>query len=733
MTAAVVTLAFKKLKQPVVLGYLIAGFFLSPHFHFFPSVKDTTNIAVWAEIGVIFMLFGLGLEFSFKKLAKVGKSASITATFEIVAMLLAGYLAGQLLGWSKMDSLFLGGILSISSTTIIVRAFDELGMKGRNFVSLVFGVLIVEDLIAILLLVLLSSVAVSQSLAGGELFFSSLRLGFFLVLWFVLGIYLLPAFLHRFREYLSDETTLVVSIGLCLMMVVIASQVGFSPALGAFVMGSILAETRQGHRIEKLLLPVKDLFSAVFFVSVGMLIDPRVIQEYFGVILSLTFLTIVGKFLCSSFGALVSGRSLKTSVQAGMSLAQIGEFSFIIATLGMTLKVTSEFLYPVAVAVSALTTFSTPYLIKYAEPFHAWIESKLPVAAKGLLARYETAMGESSGRNVLTLVWDEYGMKMILNSVIVIAITLMISRLALPSLQEQLGPSLWIVLSACAIALLFALPFLWAIFLGGPSHTREYDRETVDRLKKLQLGISIIRFLLGGTLIAFVVSQFTSIVAVTGIALLLVATTGMFLFSRRSENIYRRIENRFLTNLNENERETLQAAKSTELAPWDASLAQLVVSPNSTLIAKTLQQSALKERFGITIAMIERGARRILAPTRDELLLPYDTLYLIGTEEQIEAARGTIEPPHSENLPSLSDSFGLASLSVRSTHPFVGKPIRECGIRELIQGLIVGIERNGTRILSPESSISLMAGDLLWVVGDLRKIRSLRDDGSLIS
>ena len=428
MAAAIITILFKKLKQPVVLGYLIAGFLVGPHFTFLPTVQDQASISIWAEIGVIFMLFGLGLEFSFKKLKKVGKSASITASFEIWFMLGAGYFVGQLLGWSKMDSLFLGGILSISSTTIIVRAFEELQMKGLSFVSLVFGVLIVEDLIAILLLVLLTSVAVTQSLSGAEFIFSALRLLFFLIIWFLLGIYLLPIFLNKYRDLLSDETMLIVSIGLCLMMVIIATHVGFSPALGAFVMGSILAETPKGRRIEHLILPVKDLFSAIFFVSVGMLINPKILFDQFGIVILITAVTIVGKFISTLTGALLSGRNLKNSVQAGMSLAQIGEFSFIIATLGMTLKVTSDFLYPIAVAVSALTTFTTPYLIKYSDHFYLWLDRKIPIVAKSYLLRYEVAMSTTTEVNVLSLLWREYGFKVVLNSTVVVAVTLAISR-----------------------------------------------------------------------------------------------------------------------------------------------------------------------------------------------------------------------------------------------------------------------------------------------------------------
>lgn len=729
MTAAAVTLLFKRLKQPVVLGYLIAGFILGPHFKFFPSVKDAANIAIWAEIGVIFMLFGLGLEFSFKKLTKVGKSASITATFEILSMLGLGYVAGQFLGWSKMDSLFLGGILSISSTTIIVRAFDELGMKGRSFVSLVFGVLIVEDLIAILLLVLLSSVAVTQSLSGGELAFSSLKLGFFLVLWFLLGIYLLPVLLGKFRDYLSNETTLIVSIGLCLMMVIIASHVGFSPALGAFVMGSILAETREGHRIEHLILPVKDLFSSVFFVSVGMLINPSVLVDYFWVILIMTFLTIAGKLLSSAVGALVSGKSLKTSTQTGLSLAQIGEFSFIIATLGMTLKVTSDFLYPIAVAVSAVTTFTTPYLIKYSDPIYSWLDERVPDGVKALLARYEAAMSASSGKSVLTLLWKEYGIKIVLKSVVVIAITLAMSRIALPKLAAIVDGSFPINLIACGATLILVSPFLWAIFVAGASHSTDYQGETLKQLQRLQLGVSILRFLLGCTLAGFVVSQFTTVLAFTGALFIVVAALGAFFFSRYSDPLYRRIESRFISNLTENERAELEKkGKMPELAPWDATLADFTVSPSSSLVGKSLQESKIKEHFGVTVVMIERGDSRILAPTRSELIFPYDKMFLIGTDEQVLATRKVIEAKPVSILPPMSESFGLTSLTVLSTDRFINKPIRDCRLREAVNGLIVGIERSGRRFLSPDSSMSLKPGDLLWLVGDRALIKGLREE-----
>lgn len=726
MAAAVVTLIFKKLKQPVVLGYLIAGFLVGPHFHFLPSVKDTANVTIWAEIGVIFMLFGLGLEFSFKKLAKVGKSASITATFEILFMLGVGYMVGRFLKWSTMDSLFLGGILSISSTTIIVRAFDELKLKGRNFVSLVFGVLIVEDLIAILLLVLLSSVAVTQTLSGSELTYSSLRLGFFLVVWFLLGIYLLPILLRKFKDLLTDETMLIVSIGLCLMMVIVASYAGFSPALGAFVMGSLLAETPKGHRIEGLIHPVKDLFSAIFFVSVGMLINPQILSEYLWVIILITIITIAGKLISTTLGALVSGRNIRHSVQAGMSLAQIGEFSFIIATLGMTLKVTSDFLYPIAVSVSAITTFTTPYLIKHADFIAEWTERKLPQNLRQLLMKYEITMSTSSDENILNLIWREYGIKVILNSVLVIAITLSVTRLLMPKLDVELlnGPTILIL---CGLTLLASAPFLWAIFLGKPKHLVSYKPKTIERLQRLQVGVSIVRFLVGCILVGFVVSNFTSIAAFTGLFFIAIAALGISFFSRFSEPIYKNIESRFLANLASNE--LLQVDKKElqpELSPWNATLVEYVVSQNSPLVAKSILESGIKEKYGAIVAMIERGDTRIVAPQGVDLLLPGDKLYVIGTEDQLLPIREIIERKSTTTEAPHTESFGLDSIVLAPGDLFSNKTIRESGVRDVINGLIVGIERHGNRMLNPDPSMVLQSGDLIWVVGDRKLIKSAR-------
>lgn len=726
IAAAIVSLLCKRFKQPVVLGYLIAGFLVGPHVTFVPTVKDTESIKVWAEIGVIFLLFGLGLEFSFKKLAQVGKSASITALFEILFMLFVGYLVGKSLGWSYMDSLFLGGILSISSTTIIVRAFDELGLKTKSFARLVFGVLIVEDLIAILLLVLLSSMAITQSLSGADLAQSSVRLLFFMALWFILGIYILPVFLRKVHAYLSDETTLIISIGLCLMMVMVASAAGFSPALGAFVMGSLLAETREGHRIEHLLLPVKDLFAAIFFVSVGMMIDPQILSNHFGLIVLLSTITIFGKLLSSGLGALISGKSLKTSIQAGMSLAQIGEFSFIIATLGLSLKVTSDFLYPVAVAVSAVTTFTTPYLIKYSDSFYTWLEPRLTEQLKSRLRQYEVSMNTTHHDKVLGLIWREYGLKICLNAVVVVAIGLCTQKFLVPALDRNGLNSSWLNTLVCILNLILASPFLWAIAIAAPPHKQAHKPEVLAQLRGLQMGLSIARLILAVVLSVWTIDQYASIPALIALAILIISISG-FYFSRLSEALYNSVEKRFLQNLSDKERDELSKnTRTSELAPWDSNLTQFTVSPHSPLIATAFERLGLKEKYGITIALIQRAEERIVAPGRNEILLPGDQVFALGSDEQLLLFKNDIEKKLNYPGTDTSDHFGLSSLLIPANSNYVSKSIRECGLRESVQGLIVGIERNGERILNPDSSIILQANDLLWIVGHLKKIAEIR-------
>ncbi|SIQ64178.1 cation:proton antiporter domain-containing protein [Pontibacter lucknowensis] len=722
--AGITTLIFKKLKQPLVLGYIIAGLLVGPHFNLFPTIIEIENINVWAEIGVIFLLFSLGLEFSFKKLVKVGGASSIMAGVEVIVMLLLGYLTGKMLGWSTMDSVFLGGILSISSTTIIIRAFDELGVKSQRFAGLVFGVLIVEDLVAILLLVLLSTLAVSQQFAGTEMLQAVLKLAFFLVVWFLAGIFLIPTFLRKASKLMNDETLLIVSIALCFIMVILAAQVGFSPALGAFIMGSILAETTKAEKIEHLVTSVKDLFGAIFFVSVGILINPAMIVEYAGPIALITVVTIVGKMVSITGGGLMAGQGLRTSIQSGMSVSQIGEFSFIIATLGLTLNVTSDFLYPVAVAVSAITTFTTPYMIKLADPLHRSVEGMLP-------ERWKTSLNEySSGAETISTVSDwkivlrSYVINLVVYSVILIAIVLASGNFLYPFITENFINGVWGGVATVAIALVFMAPFLWAMAVYHPQKeaqgriwaNRNY-RSLIIVLEFTRVGIAIL-------FIGFLLNQVLSVQVAIVSSLFIIGL--LVVFSRRIQNFYTRIEDRFMSNLNAREIEA--ASKMTHtLVPWDAHLTSFEVSPNAVVVGKSMIELQIREKYGVNVAVIEREGRNIMAPTRNERIFPGDKIYVFGTDEQIEAFSEFVNEEFipSSNGETTREEISLQKLVVSPASRLLGKTVRESGVREKTKGLIVGIEKNGERMLNPDSELVIGEGDILWIVGSPWRIKQL--------
>ncbi|QCR24125.1 cation:proton antiporter [Pontibacter sp. SGAir0037] len=727
--AGITTLLFKKLKQPLVLGYIIAGLLVGPNIALFPTIIEIENINIWAEIGVIFLLFSLGLEFSFKKLVKVGGSSSVMALVEVVVMLLLGYLTGKLLGWSTMDSIFLGGILSISSTTIIIRAFDELGVKSQRFAGLVFGVLIVEDLVAILLLVLLSTVAVSQQFAGAEMLAAVLKLAFFLVLWFLAGIFLIPTFLKKASKLMNDETLLIVSIALCLLMVILAAQVGFSPALGAFIMGSILAETTKAEKIEHLVASVRDLFGAIFFVSVGILINPQVIVEYAGPIAIITVVTLLGKVFSITSGGLMAGQGLKTSIQSGMSVSQIGEFSFIIATLGLTLNVTSDFLYPVAVAVSAITTFTTPYMIRLSEPLYRSVEAILPATWKTSLNEY------SSGTQVISTTSDwnkllrSYAINLVVYSVLIISIVLLSAQYLNPFIIENFIRGLWGDIVTTAITLVFMAPFLWALAVHHPQQEAQGRiwanrnfRSMIIVLEFARIGIAIL-------FIGFLLHQFFAIETSLIIGLIIVALLAVF--SRKIQNFYIRIENRFMANLNEREKSAAKKMHYT-IAPWDAHLISFDIEATSAVVGKSLVELQVREKYGVNVAVIERGDYTIMAPTRNERIFPGDKIYVFGSDEQMEHFRQFVESETevTAKANAVKEDVKLQKLVVSANSMLLHKTIREAGVRETTKGLIVGIEKKGERILNPDSELVFEEGDVVWIVGSPWRIRQLEATSS---
>lgn len=733
IVAAFVVLIFRKIKQPLVLGYIIAGFLVSPNFKIFPSVVDMTNIKTLAEIGVIFLLFSLGLEFSFKKLMNVGGSASITAFVEIIFITIAGYYTGRMLGWSTMDSMFLGGMLASSSTTIIIRAFDELGVKTKNFAKIVFGVLVVEDIVVILLMVLLSTIAVTKEFEGTQILFTVAKLLFFLILWFLLGIFLLPTLLKKLKPLIDEEILLVLSIGLCLGMVLIAVNAGFSAELGAFVMGSIIAETTMAEKVEHTLKSVKDLFGAVFFVSVGMMIDYDAMITYAWPILAVTLLTLFGKLFSSTLGALISGQPLKQSVQVGMSMAQIGEFAFIVATLGLSLGVISDFLFPVAVGVSAITTFTTPYLIKLSEPFYNWLVKVVPPKYIAKINKYSTNTQNIQAETSWQTILKNYGRIVLINGIIIIAIYLLFSRFIIPAINENLESNGIKNIIGNALPVLFILPFLWALMVKRPSSVAYKELWTKTKYNRGPLLIiEIIRIIFGIGILGFFLDRFAS-TTISFFITIPVAIILMVVFSKRINKFYNRIEKRFITNLNDrsdnqqSEAITRLAGNSevtNNLAAWDVHIVELEVKPLAEYIGKTLVDLQWREKYGVNIGYIKRGEKLIHTPGRSEVLMPYDKVGIIATDDQFQIFKPVFD---SQEIVVEEDinHIKLGKILINHHSPKKGLSIRESGIRDKTDGLVIAIRRGDERILNPESSEILQVDDIVWVVGNRKKIEKL--------
>ncbi|MDR2121643.1 MAG: cation:proton antiporter [Flavobacteriaceae bacterium] len=720
---AIVTLLFKKIKQPLVLGYIIAGFLVGPHFTFVPNVLEKESVKIWADIGVIFLLFSLGLEFSFKKLINVGGTASITAIVEIISIISCGYFAGQWMGWNMMNSLFLGGLLAASSTTIILRAFSESGVKRKNYAKVVFGVLVVEDIVVVLLMVLLSTIAVSQQFDVTQIISLFLKLIFFLTLWLVFGIFLIPSLLRSVRKILDEETLLILSLALCLGMVVLATNIGFSAELGAFIMGSILAETISAEKIELSLKPIKDLFGAVFFVSIGMKIDPIAMYEYRWEILIVTLILILGKTTFATIGAVLSGQPLKQSIQVGMSLAVIGEFAFIVASLGMSLKVTGDFLFPIAVGVSAITTFTTPYMIKYSESFYNVVNRYMPEKVIKTIEKYAAGTQNIQEENKWKKLIMGYLALILTNGIVIIGLVLLVIYAVLPFVGELID-SKFITVIAVVITMLLCAPFLWAILVKKPEkdifqavwNENIYARGPLIVMEIVRFAAPI--FLTGVILNFFFSGTIVSLVIVP------IVIIGLYLLSTKFDLFYSLITKRFVYNLNERdikEQEKIKDKKGLFLL-WDTHLTDFEVSPNAKYAGAQLSELAWREKFGINIAYIKRGENIIPIPKEDDKVFPFDKLGLIGTDEQLKNFEQNIQV---EELPEHENSFKeekitLTKFTVSETSPVLGKNSKY--LRELTKGLVIGIERDNNRILNPSSHTLLQLGDIVWIVGEKKDI-----------
>lgn len=729
--AGIMTLLFKKLKQPLVLGYIVAGFLTSPHMSFTPSVIDTVNIKTWADIGVIFLLFALGLEFSFKKIVKVGGSAVIAACTIIFCMILLGVGVGTIFNWSRMDCLFLGGMIAMSSTTIIYKAFDDLGLRTKPFTGLVLSILILEDILAVVLMVMLSTMAVSNNFEGVEMFESIGKLLFFLIIWFVVGIYLIPELLKRCRKLMGEETLLIVSLALCFGMVVMAARAGFSFAFGAFIMGSILAETIEAESIEHLVKPVKNLFGAVFFVSVGMMVDPAMIEAYIIPIIVITLAVILGQALFGTLGVLLSGKSLKTAMQCGFSLTQIGEFAFIIASLGVTLHVTADFLYPVVVAVSVITTFLTPYMIRLAAPASVFVDAHLPASWRKILARYSSDTqtvfnNESLWKKLLFAI----ARNTVVYSIISASVILLSFRFLIPFFRSGL-PDFWASLLGVLFTILCISPFLRAVVVKKNRSMEFVTLWHSSRTNRAPLISTIIlRIVIAMSFVIFVISRLfeVSVGLLIGVAVIVVL---LMVWSRSLKKRSILIERKFIQNLRSRDmRAEYLGEKKPEYAQHllfhDLHLIDMVIPEESSWSGRTLMELSLGKKYGVHVVSILRGRRRINIPGGTVRLFPMDKLQVIGTDEQLSLfSKAMLHAAVVDSDVYEQSEMMLKQFVIVAESAFLGKSIRESGIRDKYHCMIAGVKRgNGTLIL-PDANDPFQEEDVVWVVGEKEDIRLL--------
>lgn len=728
ISAGVFTIISKALKQPLILGYIIAGFLIGPHIKFFFNISSAEAVHQWSEIGLIFMMFGLGLEFSFKKLLKVGSGALVTAGTKFVGVFVIGFIVGQALSWTVMESIFLAGLMSMSSTAVVLKSYDDMGLKEKPWAGLVFGTLVVEDLIAILLMVLLSTLAVSNKFAGGELAGAMAKLLFFIILVFVVGIYLIPTLLKKARKYLNDEILLLVSIGLCFAMVSIASAAGFSSALGAFVMGSIMAETIESEHIEHLVRPIKDLFGAIFFVSVGMMIAPEVILHNWLIILLLAILVVATHIFFSASGILLTGNGLENSVQTGFSLAQLGEFGFIIAGVGVSLGVMREFIYPVIVAVSVITTFTTPYMIRLAGPSYEWLLKNLKPRTLARINQMESHSASSAAeKSDWHKLLSAYFLRIFLYSVILIAIMIAARAWVEPFIGRLMSGASGFLqnLVAVGITLLVMLPLLYGLAVNKGA-TDVYARNLMKAKPSNRwpiLGLLLGRFFLAlGYVLAVISTHFE--LAGWSVVLLLIGGVVFFLFSRarmRSKTVS--MESQFFDNLHAKEMQERKSKPVTssiraKMSGYDVQLEAIKVSSDSGFVGLQLKNIPFRAETGANIIKITRGSRSILIPAGDEHVYPGDSLLAVGTKAQLAALKRMMADAVADAEAAEEPAFDVRSVELKEDSYLVGRSLKSVDMRKFAC-MVISVMRGGEIITNPKPDFVFAVGDLVWIAGGL--------------
>ena len=734
VSAGIVTIVFKRLKQPLVLGYIVAGFLVSPHMPYTASVVDTENVHLWADIGVMFLLFSLGLDFSFKKILKMGASPIISTISIIFCMSMLGIVVGHGFGWSRMDCIFLGGMLAMSSTTIIYKAFDDLGLRQQQFAGMVMSVLILEDILAIVMMVMLSAIASGNNPDGGQMLGSVVKIGFFLVLWLVVGIFAIPAFLRKVRSIVNDEVLLIVALGLCCAMAVFSTKVGFSSAFGAFIMGSILAETVEAEHIEHLVEPVKNLFGAIFFVSVGMLVNPQILVDYALPILTLVLTILIGQSVLGTVSFMLGGESLRSAMRCGFSMAQIGEFSFIIASLGLSLGVIGDFLYPVVVAVSVITTFLTPYMIRLAVPAYGALEKRLPGKLITLLNHLSMSHPASTKRNKWKQLLTQMTVNTLIYSILTSAAITVMFTFFLPFMREVLpGWQLHWYANAITgvLTVLLIAPFLRAMVMKknrSPEFRALWDESNVNRLPLLFT--ILVRVVIAVAFVFYIchyLSRFSSAVIIT-IGLVAVA---LIVVSRSVKQRSIKLERLFILNLRSREIEAQVSGRKRplyegRLLDRDVHMAEVAVPMNSQWMGGTLKQLDLGRKYGVHVSSILRANFRLNIPDGDYVIFPGDRLEVIGSDDQLRLfAQAAKTEVIGDDFNLENREMKLRQLILGEGSPFIGKTLIDSGIRNLYSCMVIGLEE-GQENLSPVNPRRVFQeGDILWVVGEQESLDAL--------
>lgn len=728
--AGIVTVVFKWLKQPVILGYIVAGIIAGPSITFLPTITDSANIQTWADIGVIFLLFAMGLDFSFKKLMNVGMTAVIAAITVVCGMMFIGYTAGNAMGFSHMSSIFLGGMLSMSSTAIVFKAFSDMGLMQQKFTGIVLGILVVEDLVAVVMMVILSTLAVSKHFEGAEMLDSIMKLAAFLIVWSVLGIYLIPTFIRRLRSFVSDETLLILSLGLCLGMVMIAVKAGFSSALGAFVMGSLLAETVESGRIIKIVQPVKDLFGAIFFISVGMMVDPAVIWHYALPILGLTLLVLVGQSFFGSFGVLLSGQPLKIAIKSGFSLTQVGEFAFIIASLGVSLNVTDQYLYPVIVAVSVITTFLTPYMIRLSDPVCSFIESRLPQSAKDLIDRYTSGTVMTRHESA----WHKLLKSMILSVALCLVLCSFFITIFFTYVEPYISghlPGIWGDILSFAVIAVALSPLLLAI-IKSKNNSHEFHELWGDNLfnRGALVSAMVVRVIICVIIVMGLIVRIFSVAIGVGVVISL-AVIVLIYFSKWIRHRSMTMQQQFIANFEGSDDVTadtgMSGVKQTfrDNGPFkDLHQAEFTISPSFRLVGRTIAENEIRTIYHINILAITRGGQCIMTPQGSERLYPYDRLTVMGTDDDLTSFRNFLQDntgKQQDDMPR-TPVMKLEAVTLDAGTPLIGQTIRQADLQGCI---VVGIERAGSNIVNPAPATTFADGDIVWLVGKKDAVRRI--------